>query len=757
MKGPIGYRASTCAAALMLAGLWTANVQAQTDIPSADADAASAQNGGITDIVVTAQRRAETVQKSSLTIQVLGSDELARQGVAQAKDLVALVPGLQIAQGGNQTQTYIRGIGDFSSTGLGQSAVAYNIDGVYIGDQASVSPLFYDVSRLEVLKGPQGTLYGRNSSGGAINIITNRPTAELGMNASVEFANYDSVRATGAVNVPLSSTLSVRGAFQYVTRDGYLSDGTDDDQQRSGRLQILWKPSDRVSLLISGDIEHVGGKGAGSVLLPRQPGTGKFTGATDPVNNAALLEAAGALAGFVQTPGSGIPVSALSDGHDSISARDNTQRNIMAELNVDLGFADMTFIPAYRSSNNHYFGFLPGFPYLNHETAKQQSYELRFSKNTDRFKLVAGVFYLDMDQTIDQLAVISTIIPTLTSAVNPRLGTKSYAGFAQGTIDLTDRLRLIAGGRYTYEDRSIDGSRITLATVQTYENDVTYKSFSYRGGAEFDLSPRNMLYATVSKGFKSGGFNTFAPTATQSNAYDPETLYSYTAGVRNRFLDNKLQLNVEGFYWDYRDSQQSHLAFDPLGNQQFMTFNAASATSYGFDADLMFKATPNDTFTATIAYLHTKFDDFQYSIPEANYREGSVGCPVTISGGNANIDCSGMPLPRAPKWSGTAGYQHRFDLKDGSSVVAGTDMSFGSRRYAAVDYIAAENLPGYVRFNANLTYSSPDDHFSVTAFVKNIGNRAVYIGGVEAPLSPGIVYTSVDSPRTYGIRVAGKF
>lgn len=752
MKGSTHNRASTYVLAVMLASLTGTPGHAQ-ETPAAP----QANSGAIVDIIVTAQRRQETVQKSSLTIQVVGATELARQGVSQAKDLVAIVPGLQIAQGGNQTQTYIRGIGDFSSTGLGQSAVAYNADGVYIGDQASVGPLFYDVARIEVLKGPQGTLYGRNSSGGAINIITNRPTQELGANASIEVANYNSVRATGAINLPLTPTLAVRGSFQYLKRDGYLSDGTDDDKQHSGRLQMLWKPTDRVSLLISGDIEHVGGHGPGSVVLPTQAGTGKFTGSIDPVNNAALLAAAAPLGAFVQVPGSGIPASALNAAHDPVSSRDNNQRNIMAELTVDLGFANMTFIPAYRTSDNRYFGYLPGFPFLDRETNRQQSYELRFSKNTSTFKAVGGLFYLDLNQSIDQAAVISAIIPTLTSKVNPQLGSKSYAAFAQGTFSVTDRFRIIAGGRYTHEDRSINGSRVTLATTQTYQNDVTFKAFSYRAGAEFDLTSRNMAYATVSKGFKSGGFNTFAPTAAQSNAYNPETLYSYTLGLRNRFLDNKLQLNVEAFYWDYRNSQQSHLAYDPLGNQQFLTFNAASATSYGFDADAMVRVTGNDTITATLAYLHTKFDDFKYFVPAANYRAGSVGCPVVISGANANIDCSGQPLPRAPEWSGTAGYQHTFPLARKGSIVAATDMNFGTSRYAAVDYIAAEKLPGYVRFNANLTYNTPGDRLSITAFVKNIGNRAVYIGGVEAPLSPGIVFTSVDAPRTYGVRIAGKF
>ena len=703
----------------------------------------------LNEVVVTAQRREETVQKSSLSISVLQGDALRDAGVTQAKDLSALVPGLQIVSGGNTLQTYVRGVGDFSSSSLGQSAVAYNYDGVYIADTASAGPLFYDVARTEVLKGPQGTLYGRNASAGAINIVTNRPVlGEWTGEGSVEGGNYSLIHATGAINAPLGDAVAVRGAFNYVKRDGYLTDATDDDDQRGGRLELLARPTDALSILVEGDIENVIGAGAGAVLNPAQPGNTRFTGAVNAVNNAALL-AASFLPAF--TPGAGLPpVGVTGLAHDSYV--DNNQRNVSAELNYAAGPVTITFVPAYRTSNNRLGDYIAGEPFLSQEHTHQQSYELRAAYDNDWLKSVAGVYYLDLDQFTAAQIYVSPV-PGFTTDQRATLGTRSYAPFAQGTFKLTDGLRLIAGGRFTSEDRSIQAVR-TLGGAADFYSSVRFNAFTFRTGAEYDLAPDHMLYLTISKGFKSGGFNIFQPTTGFNNVFQPETLYSYSLGLRNRFFDNRLQFNIEGFYWDYRNSQQNHLAFDPTGSLQFLTFNAASARLYGFDADLAARITGHDRVGATLSYLHSRFDDFIYQTPLA----GSVGCATsTLPSGFTQVDCSGRPLPRGPMWSGTLSYQHQLDLANGSSLAFMADINFASSRYLAVDYIANELAPGYVRENASLRYSFPGDRISVTAFIKNIGNRLVPLGGIQAPFAAGIVYEAVDAPRTFGGRVQVRF
>jgi iron complex outermembrane receptor protein len=766
----------TCVTSLLTTPVWaqTAGQTAMTDAPPSQASPqiatpAQADAGAeVAEVVVTAQRRAETVQQSSLDIQVLGQEQLLRAGVSEVKNLSALAPGLQIAFGGNQTQTFIRGVGDFSSTGLGQSAVSFNIDGVYIADEASVAALYYDLARIEVLKGPQGTLYGRNASAGAINIETQRPIDDFGGYVTVEGGNYDLQHVTAALNVPLTDTLAVRVATQYVRRDGYLSDGSDDDRQKDARLSLSWKPTERFSALVVADYEDVGGIGPSGVLLPRQPGTGPFTGTVNAINNAALQAAADVPAFLVTGPGAGRqPTPASNDALLQDSERENIQRNIAGEFHYDLGVADLDFVPAYRTSNDFYFGYEPGFPFSDQETVRQQSYELRLSKNTSLIKAVAGLYYFDNRQTLDQYGIISLFVPSLNTSLNDiRLGTQSYAAFGQATVSVTDTLRFIGGLRFTSEHKTMDGSRsqrIVNSPVETtmdFDSTAQFNSTTFRTGLEYDLTSVNMLYGTVSTGFKAGGFNTFQSQNGISDVYQPEKLTSFALGVRNLFLDRRLQLNVEAFDWKELNDQQTHLTFDPDGNLQFEVLNAGSAKIYGLDAELVAKPTADDTFSLTGEYLHAQFGDFRYNIPTQNYNPASIGCaaaPAVDSPGFTAIDCSGKPLPRAPRWAGTFGYQHVFGLPGGANLTANLDTNFADQRYLAVDYISSERAPSYLRADVNVTYNSASAKWSVTGFVRNLSNKPVYLGAVEAALAPGITYATVDSPRTYGARVTVNF
>ena len=729
------------------------------------ASAVSSSNEGLREIVVTAQRRPENVQKSSLDIQVVSGDELTRAGVTTVKGLSAVVPGLQISYGGNETQAFIRGVGDLSSTGLGQTAVAFYFDGVYMSDQATYGPQFYDLARVEVLKGPQGTLYGQNSPAGAVNLITNEPTDKLSGNLTTEFGNYNLKHVTGAINVPLSSTLFVRGAFNYVSRSGYLSDKTDDDHQQSGRIEMLWKPNDRFSTLIVGDTEHWNGYGDGQVLLPTQPGTNKFTGEVNAVNNAAILAAAGPLGPLLALPGAGKnPLPFAPNMLLMNSVRDNTQNNIMGKFRYDFGFATLTFIPAYRSAKDYSFGYSPGFPFGDTESTHQQSYELRLSKTNKFMTADVGLYYFDEGDSINQFAIISPLIPPLDTQIIARLGTRSYAVFGQGTFHITHRFRLIGGLRYTDERKTIDGSHVMKPfgispIIGLYTGNTTFTSLNFRAGAEYDLTPENMVYVTVSSGFKSGGFNTFQSAHGISNIYRPERLTSYVAGIRNRFLDNRLQVNVEGFYWDDKNSQQAHLTYDPSGNLQFETLNAAAATIYGADIDAAARVTRVDTVELTMELLHARFGKFIYDIPTQNYAPASVACGVrpSTNPGFTSIDCSNEPLPRAPDWAGTASYAHLFHLGGDGSVKARVSFSFEGSHYIAVDYIAAERDPANVRTNMDLTYIPENGHWSVAAFVRNLTNQAVYMSSINTPAAPGYVYATVDSPRTFGVRLTANF
>lgn len=732
---------STCVSALIAA----AAISYTTPSIAQSVEAAESTDSGIADIVVTAQRRTESVQNSSLSISVLDKKDL--QKVNDAKDLATLVPGVQISNGGSTLQTYVRGVGDFGSSSLNQSAVSYNIDGVYAADTAAISPQFYDLARVEILKGPQGTLYGRNASAGSVNLVFARPeVGKLGGTASFEAGNYDYIHGSAALNVPLGSQGALRVSGNYVDRDGYLSDGTNDDKQRAGRIQLLVEPNDVFSIRLSADIANQHGRGGGSVLIPRQAGNGKFTGAIDPENNAARL----AVSPVAYTPGSGLPPVALT-GLLKDTFVDVDQTNVSAEISLDLGAGSLTFIPAYRKTDSSIGTYSSGSPFLSQEDNAQHSAELRYSYDADWGNIIVGGYYLDLRQ-VTAAQVFTASFITANQIAN--LGTKSKAGFGQTTIRLSDQFRVVAGARYTSEDRSIAASDFTNNV--NFSSAVTFNKWTWRAGLEYDLSPRNMAYVTVSKGFKSGGFNIFAPTPAFTNAYQPETLYSYAAGLRNRFLDNRVQFNIEGFYWKYKDSQQNALAFTPAGNLQFSTFNAASATLYGFDADLIVKPSRIDTFTATVAFVHATFDEFLLATPFPT-NPASNACTLNNAVPPFTINCSGFRLPRAPKWSGTASYEHVFEIAGGSELAVGGSLDFASGRSLGINYVANEQAGAYIRFNADATLRFDDDRFAISAFIRNITDEEVPIAGNQAGLSPGLIYAQVAPPRTFGVRLTAGF
>ncbi len=225
---------------------------------------------GIDEVVVTAERFTTTAQKSSLSIEVFSAEQL--QDVSRATDLTALSPGVQVGTSGPTPQVYVRGVGEPTANSRSQGAVSFNVDGVYFGRSTQVGPAMFDISRIELLKGPQGTLYGRNASGGAINIITNAP--ELGAFSgyvNAEVGNFDSKVAGGAVNLPMGDTLALRFAGQFVERDGYTSNEGQDQKTKAARAKLLWNPTEDFSLLVNTDYSHIGGQGSGVVLKDTSP------------------------------------------------------------------------------------------------------------------------------------------------------------------------------------------------------------------------------------------------------------------------------------------------------------------------------------------------------------------------------------------------------------------------------------------------------------------------------------------------------
>ena len=707
------------------------------------------QEQGIQDIIVTAERRSQSAQRASLTIAVISGDESAKSGLSHIEDITRLVTGVQIGVSGGNSQIYIRGVGDFSQSSLASPGVAFNVDGVYVGRPDGVNGNFYDIERLEVLKGPQGTLYGRNSNGGSINLITKDPRlGELGAYVKGEVGNYDLKKVGGAINLPVGDKAAARLAFNIVDRDGYLSDGTNDDVQQAVRFKFRYEPSSDVTLAFSTDYTHLGGTGGGYVYLPRRPGSSAWEGTGDPVAVA-----------YRDTFG---PAGDRAPIDRSALTQDSTLWNASLQLDWNLGFATLTVLPAYRHADIFNVS-APSFQYASTLKSEQESLEVRLGHSTADLTWVVGAY--GFHESIDgENFIRSSVARAIKRNVyHPR--TKAGALFGQATFSVADGFRLIAGARYTSENRKLSGEINDARTLPerrlvNFGGDVDFSGWTYKAGFEYDLAPQSLLYGTISKGFKAGGLNQTG-VATRSE-YEPEQLRSIELGIKNRFLDNRLQLNLSAFHWKYSDIQNQNVEILPVEGPNFLFSNVGDATLYGGTVDIVAKPTEADTFTASVEYTHSKYDSFDVFTPAFIYNPRTNGCPVVGTSGTGlaavtTLSCAGYQVARVPKWSGSASYEHVFDLGGGGEVAVLGNMQFATSRWIGTDFIATERDKGYAIFNASVDYTTEDGRYSIGAFIRNIGKTAFITSGIQHPYLPTVIGANVSEPRVYGVRATMKF
>lgn len=757
-----GWLGTSAVLALALTST-TAFAQTTQSAPATPSDAEQASDTpeeGLSDIVVTAQRRTETLQRAAIAASAVSGDALTAGSITQPAQLAAIVPALKVTPtGGTNNNVYIRGVGTQAANSFAENAVGVNLDGVYIGRPSGLSGLLYDLERVEVLKGPQGTLYGRNATGGVINIISKKPSfGQIGGMASFEYGNYNTKKAQAALNLPLGRTLALRIAGQYVDRDGYLSDGYDDENGWGARASLAWEPSDAFRVDLTADYAHQGGKGAGSVLQPASsadtvtPAIDERVGGADPRSLAALRS---------RYPGpynGGAILPPRQDGYV-----DSETFGVSAAITGDTGFGTITFIPAYRETKPNFLSYRTGFYALTQEVAKQMSGELRFASPEDRpLQYVVGGYYYFQTQDFTNYLVQGNTVGTL---IQGKLNTESYAAFGQLNYSVTDALRLVGGVRYTNEFKSRNGTvgpRAPLALNAPRTpiiSDKTFENVSYRASVEFDAGPRSLLYASVATGFKSGGFYTGIGDA----SYQPEKLTAFTVGAKNRFFDNRVQLNIEGFYWKYRDQQIGYIGPVQTSPGNYvsagLTSNVGQARMYGVDLDFRWLITPNDNFSAAVQYLNAKYIDFSFLAVSGNGAALPTTCtstpdsslPLTAPARLFLLDCSGKQAINAPEWSAVLNYDHTFELGGDYSLVAQVGTKLEASRYLNIEYLPGQRQGAYRKSNASLTLRGPAEQWSISAFIDNIEDRTTVNQAIVRPIVNSI-YVGLEPPRTYGLR-----
>lgn len=723
---------------------------------------AQSGSGKLEETVVTAERRVSTVQDTAAAITAISGESLERLGVAAPEDLMKTTPGLYAnTAGANQMQFYIRGVGNFAANTFAEGAVAFSLDGVYLSRSSTYAGLFFDLDRVEVLKGPQGTLYGRNATGGAINLLTTRPEigGEFGGYVRGELGNENHVLVNAAANIPVSDTFALRAAAQVLDHDGYMADGTGDAGSWSGRLSSLYEPNDRLSLQLIVDYQNVDDKGSGGTIVGPNPAfKGDYIGSdawdvgpTSPEANALLV----ANSGFISR-------SPLGDPKPSNEVETT---GVIAQLDWELDIGTLTALGAYRDSSYNYINYTPGFLLDVDEDADQSSLEVRLASKADGgLEWVVGAYYFDEDITTDSFFLQQANYPGANPLENstrlgPKLNTETWAVFGQLTVPVGDQLRLVAGLRYTDEQKTMDGDVSSdpifsgpVVVEYPLVGDESWTDTTWKAGVEYDLSDDSMLYANVATGFKAGGF--YAEQAQYGNSYDPEELIAYSIGSKNRFMDDSLQLNAEAFYWDYTDHQESHLVDGAGGYNLFITENIGTAEIWGLDLESEFLPTARDRISLQLQYLHNEFTEFQYE----TFAVGppNVGCPTTLKEGNTYlVNCDGFDGIRSPEWAGTLGYQHIFAVGEGE-LVLDLRAQYTDSTYNAIEYLEEQLQDSYTWYDASLTWYSAGDRYSLGLWGRNLTEEEVSTNGFISPFTT-LVYGPVRPPRTYGVSFAMNF
>lgn len=781
----------------------------QSNAPSGPvvAEATDPQNGGkgLTDIIVTAQRREENSQRAAVAINVIGGADLISAGVTQADRLNELVPALTIQPTSTGNLVFIRGVGNFTLTPNSDPATAFNYDGVYIGRPTGTNGVFFDLERVEILKGPQGTLYGRNATAGAINIIPVQPRiGEFSGYGSASYGNYNSLTAEGAVNVPLGEDGAFRLSGSRVRHDGYLRDGTTDQNDYSVRAQLKARLTPTLTVRVAGDYEHIGGIGTsvsyiGNYLFNPAAGGYVFRPAPTDIAEGIFTPAAQA---FRQTVPAG-PAGRRLTSLDIQPFQDSNFYGSNAQIDADLGFGTLTIIPAWRYGNENYLSSAGGFAYRQRQKNEQFSVEARLTGNrVGIFDYVLGAFVYD-----ERLNVRTAL--SLAAAANFLVNdfhTKSFAPFGRLTAHLSDRLRVVGGVRYTKDTKTFTGTTVgntivclvrvngvpTCPTVPLFpfvedisqspiplpgpngvrpilnngvptgaivaradrvdDSRLKNNRVTYRGAVEFDLAARSLFYASVETGYRSGGFN----PATGFERYEPEYITAFTAGLKNRFFDNRVQLNVEAFWWKYRNQQVSAVRNDLDGRTANITQNIGGARIRGVEVEGRFLVTPTTLLSTDIQYLDAKNQSFVY-------QQANTGTPPLVGCGYAlnaatniyNVDCSGFPAFNAPEFTLNFGAQQTIPV-GGFEIVAQADTQYRTSRYVGFQYLAEQRLGDVWRTNAQLSFGPSDDKWSISAFVRKIENNRTVAFSSTTPLANALVSGTL-SPRTYGVRGAFKF
>ena len=748
----------------------------------------------IEEIVVTAQKRESNLQETPIAITAMTSEQITLNRIENFDDIALHTPSMSYTELQGFSQIAIRGVGTDLTNLANETAVAMYEDGVYRGATFAQTVPQFDMERIEVLRGPQGTLYGRNATGGAVNIITRDPTFEPEFNASMTGGNYDHIRGeVGVSGALVDDVVAGRASFVYDTHSGYndnktLDQSEGDDSLKGGHASLLFNLSDTAELILRGN--YTRDHGNTGVFMNRElaPNTLGIT----PANLGGFLTFPNpALGGLslaqvfnLTFPQAGQPIVVDPDKHESYTDQP-TKNNIKqfgGSATLTEQFGDVTAKLILGREDAKWVRYMDtdgtDIPILNQDgqqANRQNTAELNLSGTYwgGRATWLVGGFYFQEDGNThfyyDLPALQTTyeaafgifgpggapLPPGSLAAFGIRLkngqpdtapfldfrgnqDSKSYAGFGQTTVDVIDNLHVTLGLRYTDDTKDMHrelsnnlGGAPCNQRINQEWNETTGQ-----GIVSYDFTKDVMAYVSASKGFKAGGFN----VAECAGAFDPETIWAYEAGVKSQLFDRRLQLNAATFVYKYDDIQINRFVL----NTSSIT-NAAKADIYGAELEFVALVGTGFEFDGGVTYLNTQYG-------------GGASFSDPIAGGPP-ISVDGNDLLRSPPWKTYIGAQYEWETSVGKFTVRG-DMTYSDKFYFDVFEASLPNQhemeqDSYEIYNARIQWDSTDGKYSSQLFCQNIGDQ-LYAYSSQAVGTTGSVMSQYSPPRTYGLRVSMK-
>lgn len=709
----------------------------------AGAETEPATSPVIEQVIVTAQKRAENLQDVPIAINAITADTVAASGVDSTLGLATLTSGVVITDVVASPAIFIRGIGTPNTFAGEESSNSLYVDGVYYASIAGSVFSLNNIERIEILKGPQGTLFGRNATGGLIHIITRDPSHDPSLHTTVGYGNYESFRGSLYGTTGLSDTVAADISVNYGDQGrGY---GTNllrrDDiyqaEEIALRSKVLWEPGELTRVILSADYSD----STSTLSTPRSiiPGAIAFNGARY----------------------TGDPFDVLNDRPDV----GITTRIKGASLRVEQEIATLqtASLTAYREST-YAGGFdqdataTPLVLISYDQPASQFSQEFQVQAPTSSpVDWIVGAYYLHSKEGVEPLGVSGSSQAALGGFNNlySHLQTTSLAGYAQATVPIGASSNVTAGVRYTDDKKELKGQNVTGAAVNPIRNvtdtDASWGELTWRLALDHNITDDVLAYGSWSRGFKSGGF---AVANLTNPPIDPETLDAYEVGLKSELFDGRLRANFAGFYYSYSDIQLSQVI---VGTS--LIVNAAEATSYGIEGDFQFVPMTDLELRANVSLIDAEYDRFP-NAPAALPNPVTVvppgytclpPLPVT-AGGNKTCtiaDASGHRMIRSPKTTVSAGANYTIPLTNGK---LNGDISY---YYNSGYFYEADNRlrqPAYSLVNAQLSWLSPYERYAVRLWGRNLTDE-VYYTNISSSIGDNGTWAA---PRTYGVTLEVK-